>query len=73
VGFDDLPQTTMIFPELTTVRQPCVEMGVRAAELLIDYLENENQAPAHILLPTDLIIRASCGARASAARSFDAL
>jgi LacI family transcriptional regulator len=71
VGFDDLPQTTMIFPELTTVRQPCVEMGVRAAELLIDYLENENQEPAHILLPTELIIRASCGARADTVRSVE--
>jgi DNA-binding LacI/PurR family transcriptional regulator len=61
VGFDDLDQTTMIFPELTTVRQPCVEMGMRAAEILIDQLENGNEEPTHVILPTTLVIRASCG------------
>lgn len=67
VGFDDLPQTTMLFPELTTIRQPCVEMGVHAAEMLIGMLENddtseEREMPAQIILPTTLVIRASCGA-----------
>ena len=61
VGFDDLDQTTMIFPELTTVRQPCVEMGRHAAEILIDQLENENEEPVHVILPTTLVVRASCG------------
>lgn len=61
VGFDDLDQTTMIFPELTTIRQPCVEMGMRAAELLIDQLEHGDEEPAHVILPTTLVIRASCG------------
>jgi DNA-binding LacI/PurR family transcriptional regulator len=63
VGFDDLPQTTMIFPGLTTVRQPCIEMGVRAAEILIDQLENNNPEPAHVILPTKFVIRESCGFR----------
>lgn len=61
VGFDDLDQTTMIFPELTTVRQPCVDMGARAAEILINQLENENEEPEHVILPTTLVIRSSCG------------
>jgi DNA-binding LacI/PurR family transcriptional regulator len=61
VGFDDLPQTTMIFPELTTIRQPSIEMGVCATEMLIDQLENGNDDPAHIILPTELVIRQSCG------------
>lgn len=61
VGFDDLPQTTMIFPELTTMRQPCVEMGVCATEMLIDQLENSNNEAAHVIMPAKLVIRASCG------------
>lgn len=61
VGFDDLDQTTMIFPELTTIQQPCVEMGLSAARLLIEQLDNENTEPEHIILPTRLIIRKSCG------------
>jgi DNA-binding LacI/PurR family transcriptional regulator len=63
VGFDDLLQTTMIFPELTTIRQPCVEMGMRAAELLLDQLEHNRRERAQIILPTTLIIRESCGYR----------
>lgn len=63
VGFDDLPQTTMIFPELTTIRQPCVELGVCAAEMLIDRLESGNDEPSHVILPTTLVVRQSCGAR----------
>jgi len=61
VGFDDLDQTTMIFPELTTIRQPGVEMGARAAKMLIDQLEHENTDLEHVILPTTLVIRKSCG------------
>ncbi len=61
VGFDDLDQTTMIFPELTTIRQPCVEMGASAAKMLIEQLEHENTEQEHAILPTTLVIRESCG------------
>ncbi|GHO50473.1 hypothetical protein KSX_86360 [Ktedonospora formicarum] len=71
VGFDDLPQTTMIFPELTTIRQPCVEMGIRATEMLIEQLEHTEKEPKpmHIILPTKLIIRESCGFKSHSALS----
>jgi LacI family transcriptional regulator len=36
-GFDDAPVATMIWPELTTVRQPVVEMGRIAADLIIEH------------------------------------
>jgi DNA-binding LacI/PurR family transcriptional regulator len=61
VGFDDLEQTTMIFPELTTIRQPCVEMGASAAKMLIGQLDHENREVEHTILPTTLVIRESCG------------
>ena len=63
VGFDDLPQATMVDPPLTTVRQPIQRMGVLAAEMLIDGLENGAEAPRRVVLPTELVIRGSCGAR----------
>lgn len=69
VGFDDLPQTTMLFPELTTIRQPCVEMGIHAAEALIRQLEIGDGQSAHVILPTTLIIRESCGASSRPATS----
>jgi LacI family transcriptional regulator len=63
VGFDDLPQATMVDPPLTTVRQPIRRMGVLAAEMLVECLENEAAPPRHIVLPTELVIRGSCGSR----------
>ena len=63
VSFDDLPQATMVDPPLTTVRQPIQRMGVLAAEMLIDGLENGAEAPRRAVLPTELVIRGSCGSR----------
>ena len=63
VGFDDLPQATMVDPPLTTVRQPVRRMGALAAEMLIDSLENGAEAPRRAVLPTELVIRGSCGSR----------
>jgi LacI family transcriptional regulator len=61
VGFDDLPQATTADPPLTTVRQPIQRAGALAVEMLIDILENGAEPPRHIILPTELVIRASCG------------
>jgi LacI family transcriptional regulator len=38
VGFDDLPQSTMVDPPLTTVRQPIQRLGALAVKTLIDIL-----------------------------------
>jgi LacI family transcriptional regulator len=64
IGFDDIPAASVIEPALTTVRQPIERMGSMAVDLLLSVLENssEEEAPAHrIILPTELVVRASCG------------
>lgn len=64
IGFDDIPAASVIEPALTTVRQPIERMGSMAVDLLLNVLENssEEKAPAHrIILPTELMVRASCG------------
>jgi len=61
VGFDDMPQAATANPPLTTVRQPIRRAGVLAVETLIDILGNGSEAPRRIILPTELVIRASCG------------
>jgi LacI family transcriptional regulator len=61
VGFDDLPTALRTSPQLTTVRQPVEEKGARAARLLIDLIEGRLESPQQILLPTELVIRESCG------------
>lgn len=62
VGFDDLPLLPVPDPSLTTVHQPIVELGVKAVEVLIDLIENGARPPRRVVMDTELIIRASCGA-----------
>ncbi|HZS90458.1 MAG TPA: LacI family DNA-binding transcriptional regulator [Chloroflexota bacterium] len=60
VGFDDVPAAARAEPGLTTVRQPHVHKGQRAAELLVASLRGEGERePASVLLPTELIVRGS--------------
>jgi LacI family transcriptional regulator len=62
VGFDDLPIATLSNIQLTTVRQPVVEFGIRAVEALIDQIENNGKKPYRIIMETELVIRESSGA-----------
>lgn len=61
VGFDDLPRALEMTPQLTTIRQPIQRKGTLATELLLDLLDEKIQGPKHVLLPTQLVIRASSG------------
>jgi LacI family transcriptional regulator len=68
VSFDDIPVASAIVPALTTVRQPIERMGFMAVEVLLSVLEDSSgeEAPAQrIVLPTELVIRASCGSALS--------
>ncbi|MGA4507103.1 LacI family DNA-binding transcriptional regulator [Propionibacteriaceae bacterium G1746] len=57
VGFDDQAIAARTQPALTTVRQPITEVGAEAGRLLHRVLAGE--AAASILLPTELVVRAS--------------
>lgn len=59
VGFDDVPIAKLVTPQLTTVRQPLVEMGRRAMQMLIDLIEKPEEKQHSIVLPTELIVRES--------------
>jgi LacI family transcriptional regulator len=61
VGFDDMPFATLARPQLTTVRQPVAELGSRAAGGLIGLIEGTLTPPHQVALPTELVIRESCG------------
>jgi DNA-binding LacI/PurR family transcriptional regulator len=58
-GFDDQEESRYENPPLTTVRQPLVEMGERAVQIAVDLL-NGLPAPSRTVLPTQLVVRASC-------------
>lgn len=59
VGFDDIPLAAISNPPLTTVRQPILRSGSLAAEMLIDIVERPDPQPRRMILPTELVIRAS--------------
>jgi DNA-binding LacI/PurR family transcriptional regulator len=58
VGFDDLESSSLISPALTTVRQPSVEKGRRAAEILMTMLDGIKRCD-HVVLPVELMVRES--------------
>jgi LacI family transcriptional regulator len=66
VGFDDMPQAATADPPLTTIRQPIQRAGVLAVDVLIDILKNGVAPPRRIILPTELVVRASCGSQLAA-------
>jgi LacI family transcriptional regulator len=61
VGFDDIPLVALTDPALTTVRQPLHGVGRVAVESLIELIDQPQAAPRQTLLPTELVIRSSCG------------
>lgn len=63
VGFDDIPPAATSNPTLTTIRQPIQKTGSVAAEMLIERIEHPEMQPCRIILPTELVIRDSCGVR----------
>ena len=67
VGYDDLPSTAHLIPPLTTVRQPIKRAGIQAVETLMDILRHGAYPPRRILLPTQLILRDSCGSKLASA------
>lgn len=60
IGFDDIPQASLIRPALTTVRQPLEKMGRVATQMLLELLNKSQKKIGRIELPTELIIRDSC-------------
>jgi LacI family transcriptional regulator len=63
VGFDDLPLANLSAVPLTTVRQPVVQFGAKAVEVLIDLIENGIDPPRYVIMETELVVRESCGAK----------
>lgn len=61
VGFDDIPEASLVMPPLTTVRQPLQEMGATAVRLLRRLMDEPDATPRRTELLTELIVRESSG------------
>ena len=61
VGFDDVPWMGMVDPAITVVEQPTLELGRRAARLLLRRLDGPTLEPALEILQPRLVVRGSTG------------
>jgi LacI family transcriptional regulator len=70
VGFDDFETADLVVPGITVVRQPVEQLGITAAEMLFARIDtaasdrsNRPHEPQQRVLPVELVVRGSCGAR----------
>jgi LacI family transcriptional regulator len=61
VGFDDIFPGRLCDPPLTTVYQPMRMLGERACARLMERIATPELPPVVEMLPTELVIRQSCG------------
>lgn len=61
VGFDNIPEAAQTTPGLTTIEQPIQWMGVEAVRLLRRLIDDPEDDPTGVTLPTKLVVRGSCG------------
>ncbi|TLP48174.1 MULTISPECIES: LacI family DNA-binding transcriptional regulator [Cohaesibacter] len=58
-GFDDIYLAEAFVPALTTINQPCLEVGRAAMTRLLDHLSGQCKAIDPIVVPTRLVVRES--------------
>jgi LacI family transcriptional regulator len=63
VGYNDMPFAGWFNPPLTTVALPHYEIGTRAAELLLERLQDPSLPATQVTLEPSLVVRGSTAAR----------
>jgi DNA-binding LacI/PurR family transcriptional regulator len=61
VGYDDLFVAGHTSPRLTSVRAPIDAISTQATQMLIDSIRGLTVEPRQVILPTELVVRDSCG------------
>jgi len=61
VGIDDVKYASLLPVPLTTVHQPCGEIGRTALRLLLERIAHPKMPARDILLDCELVVRKSCG------------
>ena len=64
VGFDNVPESALNDPPLTTIDQSIQQMGFEAVRLLIAAIDDPDGPAVHVTLPTELVVRQSTRALA---------
>jgi DNA-binding LacI/PurR family transcriptional regulator len=66
-GFDDVKYASLLPVPLTTIHQPCAQLGASAVRLMVERLKNPDMPARDVVLNFTLIVRAStAGPRAQA-------
>ncbi len=65
VGFDNLDESALCRPTLTTVACPPEPLGTEAVRLLLSRMENPDDPPVRLEIPSPLLVRESCRAPAA--------
>jgi DNA-binding LacI/PurR family transcriptional regulator len=63
VGVDDVKYASLLPVPLTTVHQPCADIGTTAIAAMLERLSHPKMPPRDVLLDFRLVVRASCGPR----------
>jgi LacI family transcriptional regulator len=58
-GYDDIPLSSYILPQLSTIAQPIKSMGELAARTLLDHLHDKQTPVRTVMLENSLKIRGS--------------
>ncbi|MFF4620875.1 LacI family DNA-binding transcriptional regulator [Nonomuraea jabiensis] len=61
-GFDNIPESALVKPGLTTVDQSMYRLGYEAARMLKSLVRGDWAGPSQIVLPTRLVVRGSTAA-----------
>ena len=69
VGIDDVEYASLLPVPLTTVHQPCREIGEAAMGAMLDRISRPGMPARDILVDCSLVVRRSCGARSAASPS----
>lgn len=62
VGMDDIAYASLLPAPLTTIHQPCREIGMAAVSAMMERLARPDMPARDILLECPLVVRKSCGA-----------
>jgi len=66
VGIDDVKYARLLPVPLTTLHQPCKDIGRTALAIMMDRISNPDSPARDVLLGCQLIVRQSCGASRNA-------
>ena len=61
VGIDDVNYAALLPVPLTTVHQPCRDIGETALRVMLERLDRPKMPARDVLLDCTLVIRQSCG------------